>query len=157
MADAFFNAPAGSRRGHGPDGNASLVFFTLMLQGAVGLVSIRAVGHWCGAGLPPDISFPPLATALGLAVLGLVAALAHLARPRLAPYALSNPSRSWLSREVLLATAFTITVALASLTSLMAAATALLFLEGAAFLYINRRATLFTLPSHRHRGLFYRA
>jgi DMSO reductase anchor subunit len=72
--------------------------------------------------------------ALILTGLGLVAALTHLAKPRLAPNAVRNLAVSWLSREVLLVQAFAGAVALLILISLLDASSALVILEAAACL-----------------------
>lgn len=86
--------------------NKSLVYFTLLIQSAVGLVFITTLGHWLGSAIPADIAFRSMALALVITTAGLLAALFHLAVPRLAPHALSNPATSWLSREVLLVPIF---------------------------------------------------
>ncbi len=112
----------------------SLVCFTLATQSAVGLVCIRVIGRWLGGGGLPDISFRSMIIALTLTGIGLCAALAHLARPRLAPLALYNPATSWLSREVLLVPAFAAALALAILSSPVASPAVLIFLESAACL-----------------------
>jgi DMSO reductase anchor subunit len=75
-----------------------------------------------------------MSIALTLTVLGLYAALAHLAKPRLAPHALRNLTASWLSREVLLVQAFAGAVALLILISLLDTPSGLVILEAAACL-----------------------
>ena len=114
--------------------NWSLVCFTLFTQSAIGLVWVRAMGRWFNAGAPVEYIIWPIFIALMLTGLGLSAALAHLAKPRLAPNALRNLNASWLSREVLLVQAFAGAVALVILTSLLDAAPGRVILEGAACL-----------------------
>jgi DMSO reductase anchor subunit len=67
--------------------NWSLVCFTLFTQSAIGLVWVSVMGRWFGGGTRADFSIRPMSIALILTVLGLYAALAHLAKPRLAPNA----------------------------------------------------------------------
>ena len=114
--------------------NWSLVCFTLFTQSAIGLVWVSVTGRWFGGGTRADFSIWPMSIALSLTGLGLYAALAHLAKPRLAPKALRNLTTSWLSREVLLVQAFAGTVALSILISLLNASSGLLILEAAACL-----------------------
>ena len=114
--------------------NWSLVCFTLFTQSAIGLVWVSVTGRWFGGGTRADFSIWPMSIALSLTGLGLYAALAHLAKPRLAPQALRNLTASWLSREVLLVQAFAGTVALSILISLLNASSGLLILEAAACL-----------------------
>jgi anaerobic dimethyl sulfoxide reductase subunit C (anchor subunit) len=114
--------------------NWSLVCFTLFTQCAIGLVWFNVIGRWFGQGTRANFSIWPISIALTLTGLGLYAALAHLAKPRLAPNALRNVTASWLSREVLLVQAFAGAVALLILISLLDAPSVLVILEGAACL-----------------------
>jgi DMSO reductase anchor subunit len=114
--------------------NWSLVCFTLFTQSAIGLVWVSATGRWFGGGTQVDFSIWPMSIALTLTGLGLYAALAHLAKPRLAPNALRNLTASWLSREVLLVQAFAGAVALLIFISLLDASPGLIILEAAACL-----------------------
>ena len=114
--------------------NWSLVCFTLFTQSAIGLVWVRVMGRWFGGGTRADFSIWPILIALTLTGLGLSAALAHLAKPRLAPNALRNLTASWLSREVLLVQAFVGVLALLILISLLDASSGLAILETAACL-----------------------
>ena len=114
--------------------NWSLVCFTLFVQSAIGLVWVSVMGRWFGPGTRADFSIWPLTIALTLTALGLWAALAHLARPRLSPHALRNLTASWLSREVLLVQAFAGAVALLIAIWLLDASSGLVLLEGSACL-----------------------
>jgi DMSO reductase anchor subunit len=133
--------------------NWSLVCFTLLTQSAIGLVWISIMGRWFGGGMRADFSIRPISIALTLTVLGLYAALAHLAKPRLAPHALRNLTTSWLSREVLLVQTFAGAVALLILISLLDAPSGLVILEvtacllgGAALFAMTRVYLLKTVP-----------
>ena len=114
--------------------NWSLVCFTLFTQSAIGLVWVSVAERWFGGGTQADFSIWPMSIALTLTGLGLYAALAHLAKPRLAPNALRNLTASWLSREVLLVQAFAGAVALLIFISLLEASPGLVILETAACL-----------------------
>ena len=114
--------------------NWSLVCFTLFTQSAIGLVWVGVMGRWFGAGTRTDFLIWLLSIALILIGLGLAAALAHLAKPRLAPNALRNLTASWLSREVLLVQSFAGAVALLILISLLNVSSGLVILEAAACL-----------------------
>jgi anaerobic dimethyl sulfoxide reductase subunit C (anchor subunit) len=114
--------------------NWSLVCFTLFTQSAIGLVWVSVLGHWFGGGTRADFSIWPMTIALALTGLGLTAALAHLARPRLSPHALRNFAKSWLSREVLLVQAFAGAVAFLIVISLLDFSSGLVILEAAACL-----------------------
>jgi Tat-targeted selenate reductase subunit YnfH len=114
--------------------NWSLVCFTLFTQSAIGLVWVSVMGRWFGGGTRADFSIGPMSITLILTGLGLYAALAHLAKPRLAPNALRNLTASWLSREVLLVQAFAGAVALLILISLLDTSSGLVILEAAACL-----------------------
>ena len=133
--------------------NWSLVCFTLFTQGAIGLVWVSVVGRWLGGGAQTDISIWSLVTALILTGLGLLAALAHLARPGLASHALRNLTASWLSREILSVMAFAGAVFLSILSSLLDVSFVLIILEtaacllgGAAMFSMTRVYLLKTVP-----------
>ncbi len=114
--------------------NLSLICFTLLTQSAVGLVFITTLGHWFGGAMQSTISFRSMALALGITTAGLLAALSHLAAPRLAPHALRNPATSWLSREVLLVPFFAAALCLAILATLIGNTVTLIVVEIAACL-----------------------
>ena len=133
--------------------NWSLVCFTLFTQCAIGLVWVSVIGRWFGGGTQAVFSIRPMAIALTLTGLGLYAALAHLAKPRLAPNALRNLTASWLSREVLLVQAFAGAVAVLIFISLLEASPGLVILEttacllgGAALFAMARVYLLKTVP-----------
>jgi DMSO reductase anchor subunit len=133
--------------------NWSLVSFTLLIQSAIGLVWVRVLGRWFGHGEQAAFVTFPMLLALVLTGLGLYAALAHLARPRLAPNALRNIAASWLSREVLLVQAFAGAVALTILLGLLAFTSGLVIMEaaaclmgGAALFAMTRAYRLKTVP-----------
>jgi DMSO reductase anchor subunit len=133
--------------------NWSLVCFTLFTQSAIGLVWVSVMGRWFGGGTRVSFSIWPMSIALTLTGFGLYAALAHLAKPRLAPHALRNLTASWLSREVLLVQAFAGAVALLILISLLDASSGLVILEatacllgGAALFAMTRVYLLKTVP-----------
>ena len=90
----------------------SLICFTLLIQSAVGLVFAGTIGHWLEGTVPTYMAVRTTALALGLVVIGLVAALTHLSSLQRAPHALRNPAASWLSREVLLVPLFALALAL---------------------------------------------
>ncbi len=84
-----------------------LLLFTLLLQAAAGTaLGLVLLG---GRGALP--AAPGWGLVAGLAVLGLAASLAHLEAAGRAWRAASNWKRSWLSREVLVAGAFTLAAA----------------------------------------------
>ena len=112
----------------------SLVCFTLFTQSAIGLVWVSVIGHWFDIGARADFAIRSPLIALILTGLGLWAALAHLARPRLAPHALRNFKVSWLSREVLLVQAFGGAVALSIIMWFLNATLWMTLLEAAACL-----------------------
>ena len=114
--------------------NWSLVCFTLSTQSAIGLVWISILGRWLGAGVRADLSIRPMVAALILIGLGLGAAMAHLARPRLAPHAIRNLTDSWLSREVVLVQAFAGAVVLVILLLVLKISSGLVIAEVAACL-----------------------
>ncbi len=133
--------------------NWSLVSFTLFTQSAIGLVWISVIGRWFDPRYQTEFIIRPMFTALVLTGLGLCAALAHLARPRLAPHALRNFKVSWLSREVLLVQTFAGALVLLILLALLNPLPMLLVLEtsacllGAAALFAMTRVYLLkTVP-----------
>ena len=114
--------------------NWSLVCFTLLTQSAIGLVWVSVIGSWFDTGARAAFSIRFLLYALILTGVGLCAALAHLARPRLAPHALRNLAVSWLSREVVLVQAFAGAVVLSIILWFLNATLWLALLEAAACL-----------------------
>ena len=131
----------------------SLVSFTLLVQSAIGLVWVSILGRWLSAGVRADFSIRPMLAALILVGLGLGAAMAHLARPRLAPHAFRNLAVSWLSREVLLVQAFAAAVVLVILLPMLnissgraIAEAAACLLGGAALFAMTRVYLLKTVP-----------
>ena len=135
--------------------NWSLVCFTLSVQSAIGLAWVSVMGRWFGAGAQSDILIWPMTAAFALILigLGLGAAMAHLARPRLAPHALRNLTDSWLSREVVLVQAFAGAVVLVILllvlkisSGLVIAEVAACLLGGAALFAMTRVYSLKTVP-----------
>ena len=133
--------------------NWSLVSFTLFTQSAIGLVWISVIGRWFDPRYQTEFIIRPMFTALVLTGLGLCAALAHLARPRLAPHALRNFKVSWLSREVLLVQTFAGALFLLILLALLNAPLWLTLLEcaacllgGAALFVMTRVYLLKTVP-----------
>ena len=107
----------------------SLICFTLLTQGAVGLVFAGTLGRWLEGTGQVDMALPTTVLALGLTALGLVAALTHLAAPRRAPHALRNPATSWLSREVLLVPIFALALTFSMLAQRLGNSTVLVILE----------------------------
>ena len=102
----------------------SLVAFTLLTQAAVGTCwSLLAVQLWTsrtGAGEAGDgVAGVALLVASLAAFAGLGAAFLHLGRPSNAWRALGNLRSSWLSREVLFASAFTGALGASALLSLV--------------------------------------
>jgi DMSO reductase anchor subunit len=90
----------------------NLICFTLLIQSAVGLVFAGTMGRWLEGTMQTDMAVRTTALALGFTVVGLAAALTHLAGLQRAPHALRNPAASWLSREVLLVPLFALALAL---------------------------------------------
>ena len=133
--------------------NLSLVFFTLFTQSAIGLVWVAVLTRWFGQ-RTPDISSISMITAFVISGAGLSMALAHLAKPRLAPHALRNIGFSWLSREVLLVQTFIGVVAFLILLSwlnvrgggIIALEAAACLLGGAALFAMIRVYLLKTVP-----------
>ncbi len=115
-------------------GNWSLVCFTLVTQSAIGLVWTSVMGRWLGGGEQSDVFIWSMLTALILTGLGLIAALTHLSKPRLAPHALRNLTASWLSREILSVQAFAGALLLSIFASLLESPAVLVLLEAAACL-----------------------
>jgi anaerobic dimethyl sulfoxide reductase subunit C (anchor subunit) len=80
--------------------NWSLIGFTLLVQGGIGLTWLILLSGWLGPEEQALAAIWPLGSALLLVAGGLASAAAHLGRPRLAAHALRNLGASWLSREV---------------------------------------------------------
>ena len=139
--------------------NWSLVCFTLLSQGAVGLVWLSVLGRWFGPADAGGLSIWPLLTGFVLTGLALYAALGHLGSPRLAPQAGRNVGGSWLSREVVLVQAFGAALALLVILALFDSTWALWFWEGlallagsCALLAMTRVYLLRTVPAWNHAG-----
>ena len=133
--------------------NWSLVFFTLFTQSAVGIVWVNVLSRWFGENRTGGLSSLPMIAAFVVSGSGLLMALVHLAKPRLAPHILRNLGFSWLSREVLLVQAFVGAVALLVLLSLLDVSggmvvleTAVCLLGGAALFAMTRVYMLKTVP-----------
>ena len=115
-------------------GNWSLVCFTLVTQSAIGLVWVSVMGRWLGGAEQSEVFIWSMLTALILTGLGLVAALTHLSKPRLAPHALRNLTASWLSREILSVQTFAGALLLSIFALLLESPALLVLLEAAACL-----------------------
>jgi len=133
--------------------NRSLVWFTLFVQSAVGLVWVGIAGNRFAGTTQAGLFMGSMVLALVLTGLGLSAALTHLSRPRRAPHALRNLAASWLSREVLLVQSFAGVVALIILSILldissgrMALEIAACLLGGAVLFAMTRVYLLKTVP-----------
>jgi anaerobic dimethyl sulfoxide reductase subunit C (anchor subunit) len=85
----------------------SLIFFTLLAQTAVGAYVAYLGIDTLSGGLPALTGQQMILTVFILMVLGLLISLTHLGSPRNAFWAVANLRKSWLSREVLFALAFT--------------------------------------------------
>jgi len=114
--------------------NWSLVCFTLMIQSAIGLVWVSIIGRWFGGAERSHFFIWSMLTALILTGLGLIAALTHLSKPRLALHALRNLTASWLSREILSVQAFAGALLLSMFASLLESPALVALLEVAACL-----------------------
>jgi len=80
--------------------NVSLVFFTILIQTAVGIFWAALFNIWTDNNGVGQIPLSILSVCLGLIILGLISAMAHLGKPENAPHAIVNITRSWLSREI---------------------------------------------------------
>jgi anaerobic dimethyl sulfoxide reductase subunit C (anchor subunit) len=74
----------------------SLVFFTLLAQGAVGFILCTALTPREAAGAAKRAR-----VALGILIIAGLVSLTHLSSPLISFYALGNLGSSWLSREIL--------------------------------------------------------
>ena len=118
---------------------ASLVAFTLLTQAAVGAcwaalaLQLRAER----AGVPDGAAGAILLVAFLAALAGLAASFLHLGRPSNAWRALRNLRASWLSREILFASAFTAALGASALLPLLGLASPFLrgFAEGLAAVF----------------------
>ncbi len=93
-----------------------LVFFTLFSQISVGIL-ISALVVWLSLKNTEATAYDTmkkvlLLTALALMAVALVLSFLHLSRPGQAIYALSHAANSWLSREIILASLFLLSLAL---------------------------------------------
>lgn len=82
-----------------------LICFTLFAPAAAGVALFSLVLDACGV-LPVGARCAFAATAFALVSAGMLASIAHLARPWRAPRSLANWRRSWLSREIIAVSAF---------------------------------------------------
>ncbi len=90
--------------------NLSLIIFTLLIQTAVGIFSTTLFNIWINKKEMLDIPLIILSICLGLIILGLISAMAHLGNPRNAPHAISNITKSWLSREIVTINLFAMSI-----------------------------------------------
>ncbi|AWU96835.1 dimethyl sulfoxide reductase anchor subunit family protein [Azospirillum ramasamyi] len=100
-----------------------ILVFTALLTSAVGLAGYTALaGYWLHDALQERQRFQvlrlPMLVASGLAVAGLAASFAHLGYPMNAPNAIRHVASSWLSREILLVSAFIGAICLTTLWAL---------------------------------------
>lgn len=70
----------------------ALILFTLFLPASLGIAIVETL-------VPYSVELA--AIAFGAATLGMLASIAHLAKPFRAPYSILNGKTSWLSREIL--------------------------------------------------------
>lgn len=80
--------------------NAGLVFFTLLIQIAVGIFGSTLFTVWTATNGVVHMPLIILSVCLALIFLGLISAMTHLGNPRNAPHAIVNITHSWLSREI---------------------------------------------------------
>ena len=92
--------------------NLSLIIFTLFIQTSVGIFATTLFNIWINKKEMLDIPLIILSTCLGLIILGLISAMAHLGNPRNAPHAVSNITHSWLSREIVTINLFSVSLVL---------------------------------------------
>lgn len=81
--------------------NFSLAAFTLLAQGAVGLIWCLLAVSWPDPSVTGPLFLPAFYISLGMTVFSLLIALCHLGNPKNAPYAVSNVIHSRLSREII--------------------------------------------------------
>ena len=92
--------------------NLSLIIFTILIQTSVGIFSTTLFNIWINKKEMIDIPLIILSICLGLIILGLISAMAHLGNPRNAPRAVSNITHSWLSREIVTTNIFAVSIVL---------------------------------------------
>ncbi|MBT3175642.1 MAG: dimethyl sulfoxide reductase anchor subunit [Desulfobacula sp.] len=92
--------------------NISLIIFTLLIQTSVGIFSTTILNIWINKTGIIDIPLIILSTCLGLLILGLISAMAHLGNPKNAPHAVANMTHSWLSREIVTTNLFAVGILL---------------------------------------------
>ncbi len=95
--------------------NWSLIIFTLLAQMAVGAFGILTVLLHYDVVQTEDSIFIPLLIIGAVTGLSLLISLAHLGTPTIAYRAIINLGSSWLSREILFATLFSLTAGLFAL------------------------------------------
>lgn len=115
-AEARTRAVAQGMRAAADEGRSEipLICFTLFAPAAVGVSVFALALAWAArAGLvPTGVQTALAAAAFALVSAGMLASVAHLARPLRAPRSLANWRRSWLSREILAVSAFWVLVLL---------------------------------------------
>ena len=92
--------------------NLSLIIFTLLIQTSVGIFSTTLFNIWINKKEMLDIPLIILSICLGLIILALISAMAHLGNPRNSPHAVSNITHSWLSREIVTINLFAVSMVL---------------------------------------------
>ena len=92
--------------------NLSLVIFTLSIQTSVGIFGAAIFNIWMNKNGIVQIPLIILSTCLGLIILGLISAMAHLGSPKKAPHAVLNITHSWLSREIVTINLFAVSILL---------------------------------------------
>lgn len=101
----------------------SLVAFTLLTQAAVGAcwaaLALQIGATRAGVPEPVAVGAPVLLVAFLAALAGLAASFLHLGRPSNAWRALRNLRSSWLSKEILFASAFTASLGASALLPLL--------------------------------------
>lgn len=101
-----------------------LIIFTLLIQSSVGITLFTTLILISGAGKlsareKHRLALPAMLTAFIAGALGLIASTAHLGYPLNALHALSHFSSSWLSREIVFASAYLAALGLATLIALL--------------------------------------
>ena len=101
-----------------------LIIFTLLIQSSVGITLFTTLILISGADKlsareKHRLALPAMLTAFIAGALGLIASTAHLGYPLNALHALSHFSSSWLSREIVFASAYLAALGLATLIALL--------------------------------------
>ncbi len=138
----------------------ALTIFSFCVQAAIGIMVFVAVGKCLDK---EKIYKNAVIAAAGLAIVGLIASLAHLGQPLSAANALLRFSTSWLSREIWLTGAFTGLTLLAALLllvkpdtkGLIRGLTILAALIGVADIYAMAAIYYFaSIPAWHHSAIF---